>query len=159
MSDQQISDHITYREATKSITAKRKGMDNTPGEEEIENMKFIARTIFEPIREDLGSKPLGIASFYRSPEVNVAVGGSNKSQHCDGESIDIDGDIVGLHTNKEIFDCIRLNYEFDQLIFEHGSEKEPDWVHVSKTSHGNREEVLRAFKDNAGQTSYKYYEP
>lgn len=155
---ERISEHISYREATKSITAKRKGLDNTPDDKSVENMGFVAKTIFEPVRADLGQKPIGIASFYRSPEVNVAVGGSNNSQHCSGEAMDLDGDIVGLHTNKEIFDCIRLNYNFDQLIWEFGNDEEPEWVHVSKTQHGNRGEMLVAFKDEADETSYRYYE-
>jgi hypothetical protein len=154
---EKISDHITYKEATKSITAKRKGIKNVPNKEQLENMQFIAKTVFEPLRTALGNKPIGIASFFRSLELNQAIGGSKISQHCKGQAIDIDADIYGYHTNKEIFDWIYKNTDFDQLIWEFGSKKEPEWVHVSKTLYDNREETLVAFKDTSGKTKYKYY--
>jgi len=120
------------------------------------NMQRIARDVFEPLREALGGRPIGIASFYRSVPLNKAIGGSANSQHCDGEAMDIDADIYDLHTNKEIFDWIKDNARFDQLIFEFGSPQEPEWVHVSQVKEGNRGEILVAFKKD-GRTHYKYY--
>ena len=119
-------------------------------------MQRIARDVFEPLREALGGRPIGIASFYRSVPLNKAIGGSANSQHCDGEAMDIDADIYDLHTNKEIFDWIKDNARFDQLIFEFGSPQEPEWVHVSQVKEGNRGEILVAFKKD-GRTHYKYY--
>ena len=80
-----ISDHITYKEATKSITAKRNGIENAPDPEQLLNMKFWAKEIFEPLRKYLGNKAIGIVSFFRSTILNVLIGGSKGSQHCKGE--------------------------------------------------------------------------
>ena len=120
-----ISDHVSYREATKSITAKRKGLDNTPNEEQTENMQFIAKTIFEPLRDALGRKPIGISSFFRSAEVNVAVGGSNNSQHCFDEQTEILTD--NGWKNIDTFDIYRdkigsYNINNDKIEFLEGDE-------------------------------------
>jgi len=153
-----ISNHVSYKEAIKSITACRKGIDNTPGKEEKRNMVFIATAVFEPLRKALGNKPIAISSFYRSVELNEAIGGSPTSEHCLGSAMDIDADIVGLHSNKEIFKWIYKNSEFNQLILEFPDKKgEPQWVHVSKTMSENRKETLVSFKDDGGNTRYKYY--
>ena len=84
-----ISDHITYKEATQSNTAIRKGIDNTPNDEQLLNIIEIAKKVFEPLRNGLGDKPIRINSFFRSLELNKAIGGSTKSQHCKGEAMDI----------------------------------------------------------------------
>ena len=84
-----ISKHISYREGTFSVTAKRLGLENEPNEKQLENMKLLAEKIFEPLRQYVG-KPIKINSFFRSPELNRAIGGSSKSQHCKGQAIDID---------------------------------------------------------------------
>ena len=94
-----ISDHITYAEAIHSNTAKRKGIDNTPNPNQIEAMKLIAEKVFEPLREWAGG-PIKVNSFFRSPELNTAIGGSKTSQHCKGQAIDID-DVYGCKTNAE----------------------------------------------------------
>ena len=153
-----ISDHISYREAVKSVTAIRRDISNKPNQRQLENMRFVADTVFEPLRKALGNKPIGIASFYRSPLLNRIIGGSPDSQHTKGEAMDIDADILenGV-TNREIFEWIYNNANFDQLIWEFGNEHEPDWVHVSKTKHGNRGEALVAYRDK--QVKYRYYEP
>ena len=138
-----ISKHITLAEATKSNTAIKLGISNLPTEEHLANMKHIAETIFEPLREHFG-KPIAVSSFYRSAALNKAVGGSMTSQHLTGEAMDIDAQIFGGLTNKEVFDWIRANCKVDQLIFEGGTVDEPDWVHVSLTRHrANRGQVLR----------------
>ena len=138
-----ISKHITLAEATKSNTAIKLGISNLPTEEHLANMKHIAESIFEPLREHF-SKPIAVSSFYRSEALNKAVKGSMTSQHLTGEAMDIDAQIFGSLTNKEVFDWIRANCTFDQLIAEAGTVDEPDWVHVSLTKHrANRGQVLR----------------
>lgn len=155
-----ISKHITYAEAIKSQTAVRKGIKNAPNIEELENMKYVANEIFEPLRLAMGGKPLTISSFFRSVALNKAIGGSSSSQHCRGEAMDIDAD--GAHvTNREVFEWIKENCAFDQLIFEFRKKDFPDdceWVHVSLKRHGsNRFEILEAYKDMWGKTKYKKY--
>jgi hypothetical protein len=144
----EISKHISYTEATKSATAQRKGIYNTPNGTELENMQTLASEIFEPIREALGNKPLRITSFFRSRALNEAIGGSSTSQHCKGQAMDIDADYS--HTsNKAIF---------DQLIWEFGDNLNPDWIHVSyKNEVDNRNQILKAVRVN-GKTKYINYE-
>ena len=150
-----ISKHISYKEAVHSNTAKRRGIDNTPNEDQLYKMTKIAHNIFEPLRLYVGGA-IKINSFFRSEELNKAIGGSSKSQHCQGCAIDID-DIYGHKTNYEMFEYIRENLDFDQLIYEFGDATNPDWVHVSYVSKGdNRNRVLRAVKNN-GKTSYQIF--
>jgi zinc D-Ala-D-Ala carboxypeptidase len=152
-----ISKHITLAEAIKSQSATRLGIDNTPTTEHLEAMKILAEKIFEPIMEMHG-KPIAITSFYRSPKVNKKIGGSATSQHCLGEAMDIDADVFdnGI-TNKQIFDYIKDNLDFDQLISEFGTKEKPDWIHVSYTTkRKNRKQILRAERVN-GKTVYKPY--
>lgn len=144
-----ISKHITYKEATHSDTATKKGIDNTPGQGEIIAMKRLAENLFEPLREHFG-KPIRVNSFFRSKELNKAVGGSATSQHVRGEAIDISG--IGV-SNKELFNYIKDNLDFDQLIWEFGNDSEPQWVHVSYKIGNNRRSVLKATKVN-GKTKY-----
>ena len=129
-----ISNHITLAEATKSQTAIRKGIDNTPPKEVIPNMIAVAEKCFEPLREWHG-KPIGISSFYRSPALNRAVKGSPRSQHCKGQAIDIDADIFdnGL-TNRQIYNWLVNNVDYDQIIWEYGTDDNPAWVHISYVS-------------------------
>jgi len=152
-----ISKHINYKEATKSITAKRNGIDNTPGKTQVSNMRRIAGKVFEPLREAMGSIPIGVSSFFRSIELNRKIGGSANSQHCKGEAMDIDADIYGGVTNAEIFHWLRKNAIFDQLIWEFGTDQEPDWVHVSRVEKSNRGEVLVSYRGADNKAHYKYY--
>jgi len=148
-----ISKHISYKEATHSNTALRRGIENIPDVEELENMKLIAEEVFEPLRKWVGG-PIKINSFYRSPELNVAIGGSKKSQHCHGQAIDID-DTYGHRSNASMFKHIRYNMDYDQIIWEFGDDKNPAWVHVSYVSEEkNRHRCLQAYKEN-GKTKYK----
>ena len=147
-----ISKHISYKEATRSNTAIRRGIDNIPDVEELENMKLIAEKVFEPLRKWVGG-PIKINSFYRSPELNVAIGGSKKSQHCHGQSIDLDA-TYGQRSNASMFHHIRYSLDFDQMIWEFGDDKNPAWVHVSYVSEEkNRHRCLRAVKKD-GKTHY-----
>lgn len=139
-----ISKNITYAEAFKSQTAVRHKIKNTTDDSEIlKNMKHVAENVFEKIRAHFGV-PIGISSFYRSPELNKAVKGSKTSQHMTGEAIDIDADIFGKINNKQIYDYVKDNLEYDELIWEYGNDKNPAWVHVSLKRVGkNRKQILR----------------
>lgn len=156
-----ICQYISLAEATKSQTATRLGIDNTPTDEHLKNMQYIGTQIFDKLRKamhDKYGKPLAVTSFYRSAELNKAIAGSSTtSQHLTGEAMDIDADIFGGCTNKEVFDWIRANCTYDQLIAEFGTPENPDWVHVSlKRTGKNRGQVLRAIKEN-GKTRYIPY--
>lgn len=153
----QLSEHLSLSEVTRSETAKRKGVSNQPTEAHIANFKLLAENVFEPIRKHF-AKPIFISSGYRSAALNKAVGGSASSQHCQGEAIDIDMDGRGNGvTNKMVFDYIRENLEFDQLIWEFGTDANPDWVHVSYESTGKqRKQILKAVR-KGGATSYVPY--
>lgn len=149
-----ISDHVSFKEGVKSNTALRRGIDNTPNRYEQTNMEVTAEKIFEPLREWVGG-PIKINSFYRCEELNRAIGGSSRSQHCEGRAIDLD-DTFGYKTNAEMFEYIRNNLSFDQLIWEFGDDNNPAWVHVSYVSEDqNRLRVMKAEKVN-GKTQYKY---
>ena len=148
-----ISKHISEHEGIYSRTALRLNMDNTPEPYHLVNMQVIAENIFEPLREWVGG-PIKINSFYRCSELNSAIGGSTRSQHCEGRAIDID-DTFGYKTNAQMFEYIKDNLDFDQLIWEFGDDNNPNWVHVSYVSvDENRRRCLKAYKTN-GKTAYK----
>jgi len=152
MSDR-ISEHISLKEGIKSHTATRLNIDNTPSNLDLINMKTIAKKVFEPLRKWV-SGPISINSFYRSPKLNSAIGGSTTSQHCTGCAIDID-DNYGYKTNAEMFKYIKNNLDYDQLIWEFGDINNPDWLHVSYVSEDkNRRRCLLAYKKN-GRTRYE----
>ena len=147
-----ISKHISYKEGVYSITATRRGIDNTPNNDQLLKMVSVAEEVFEPLRNYVGG-PIKINSFFRCPELNTAIGGSSKSQHCKGQAIDID-DTFGRMTNAEMYNFIKDNLEFDQIIWEFGDDNNPDWVHVSYVSPiDNRNRCLKAYREN-GKTKY-----
>ena len=149
-----ISEHISKKEATFSATATRKGIDNTPGEYELQNMELIAEKVFEPLRKAVNG-PIKINSFFRSEELNKAIGGSSKSQHCQGRAIDLD-DVYGYMSNANMYNYIKNNLDFDQMIWEFGTDSNPDWVHVSYVdADSNRKRCLKAYKDENNKTKYK----
>lgn len=153
-----LSEHLDLSEVTRSESAKRKGISNMPTEAHIANFKLLAEKIFEPIRTHFRC-PIIISSGYRSKELNAAIGGSLTSQHCQGEAIDIDMDGTpnGV-TNRMVFDYIKDNLNFDQLIYEFGDANNPDWVHVSYESTGKqRKQILRATR-SGGKTVYSNYQ-
>jgi hypothetical protein len=160
---EKISKHISYREATKSSTASRKGIENKPTDFQLQNMKMVADKLFEPVRKYHG-KPIAVTSFLRSVELNKAIGGSKRSQHLQGGeskkeegAIDMDADVYnnGI-TNGEIFHYIRINLEFDQLIAEYEDDGEPCWVHASYRKGANRKQTLIATRIG-GKTRYIPY--
>ena len=143
-----ISKYLNYEEATKSQTATRLGIKNEPNPQQLEAMKYVAVNVFDKVREFVGG-PLHASSFFRSEKLNAAIGGSSKtSQHMKGEAIDIDCDTFGHGTNQGIFDYIRVNLEYDQVIGEYPDAKGKwSWVHVSLKKSGNRKQVLVKLKD------------
>jgi len=149
-----LSRNLTLKEVIKSNTATRRGIDNTPTNEHLSNLKDIAINVFQPLREHFNT-PIGISSGYRSEKLNKAIGGSKTSQHSKGQALDLDADIYGGLTNKQIFDFILWELTFDQLIWEFGTDEEPNWVHVSYNRNGNRGQVLEAYKNKYGKTKYK----
>ena len=117
-------------------------------------MQIVAENIFEPLRKWVGG-PIKINSFFRSVELNKAIGGSSKSQHCEGRAIDID-DTYGHKTNAEMYNYIKDNLDFDQLIWEFGTDNNPDWVHVSYACpDSNRNRCLKAYRDSNNKTKYE----
>jgi hypothetical protein len=157
-----LSNHLSLAEVTRSETAKRKGISNMPTAEHLENFKLLAEKVFESVREHF-KVPIHISSGYRSADLNKAIGGAGKtvngvyvpsSQHCHGQAIDIDMDGSGSEvTNADVFNYIKDNLDYDQLIWEFGTDKNPDWVHVSYSKTKNRKQRLKAVKTN-GKTSY-----
>ena len=150
---EKISKHVSYKEGVKSNTATRLGIDNTPTAYQLSNMGILCDYIFEPLRKWVGG-PIKINSFFRCEDLNRAIGGSSRSQHCEGRAIDLD-DTFGHKTNAEMFQYIKDNLSFDQIIWEFGDDTNPDWVHVSFISESdNRGRVMKAVKEN-GKTSYQ----
>ena len=150
-----LSKNLSLKEATKSNTATRLGIKNEPEQWEINNLRAIAENIFQPVRDHFGV-PIGVSSGYRSKTLNKAIGGSKYSQHMIGEALDIDADIYGKVTNAEIFNYIKNNLEWDQMIWEFGDDEEPNWVHVSYKEAGtNRKQLRRAYRDEKGRVYYK----
>jgi zinc D-Ala-D-Ala carboxypeptidase len=150
-----ISKNISYKEATHSTTAKRLGIDNTPNAEQMSNMKYVAESVFQPVREHFGV-PIYISSFYRSEALNKVIRGSISSTHIKGEAMDLDADVFGKVTNAQIFHYIKDNLEFDQLIWEFGTDDNPAWVHVSLSKTNNRNRILKAVKVG-GKTQHQIY--
>ena len=146
-----LSKNFTLTEFTKSQTALRQGIDNTPGEEHLASAKSLFGNVVQPVRDHFG--PTVINSGYRGPALNEAVGGQSKSQHCKGEAADIE--CPGT-PNYDVAKWIEENLDFDQLILEFYTPGIPDsgWVHVSYKAEGNRKSVLTAMKEN-GKTVYK----
>ena len=147
-----ISKHISYKEATHSATALRRGLDNTPNDEQLKCMEEVAENLFEPLREWVGG-PIKVNSFFRGKPVNTAIGGSRTSQHMKGQAIDID-DTFGHKTNAEMYHYIKDNLDFDQLIWEFGDDKNPNWVHISWVSHRPNRKKLTIAKKVNGRTKY-----
>jgi len=146
-----LSANFSMAEFTKSQTAERKGIDNTPEGEHLDAAIALFENVVQKVRDHFG--PTVLNSGYRSPELNEAVGGSSRSQHCKGEAADIE--VPGV-PNAEVAEWIRDNLEFDQLILEFYTPGIPDsgWVHVSYKADGdNRKECLTAARVD-GKTQY-----
>lgn len=146
-----ISKNFTLAELCNSAAAKRFGISNNPDDKVIKNLELLAKNILQPIRDHF-EKPIHVVSGYRSPGLNKKVGGAANSQHLTGQAVDIDNDNTSI-SNAEIFNYIKENLKFDQLIWEFGNDESPDWVHVSYSTKP-RKQILRAYKDGS-RTFYK----
>ena len=147
-----LSENFNLIELTKSQTAKRKGIDNTPSPTHRDNLKSLCRHVLQPVRDHF-SRVVSVSSGYRSPELCTAIGSKITSQHAKGEAADFE--IYGL-SNKELADWINENLYYDQLILEYWKESDPNsgWVHCSFSLNGNRKQYLRAYKED-GRTKYE----
>jgi hypothetical protein len=146
-----LSKNFVLSEITRSGTAKRKGISNEPNKEHLENLQRLIFNLVQPMRDELG--PIRVTSGYRSPKLNRSIGGSKKSQHCKGEALDLQFWKEGQLCNKEVYDWVlNSNLEFDQMI----NEFDFSWIHISLRKEGNRKQVLEAYKDDDGDTAYKF---
>ena len=146
-----LSKNFVLSEITRSNTATRLGISNEPTKEHLENMQRLISNLVQPMRDELG--PIRITSGYRSKELNRAIGGSTRSQHCKAQALDLQFWENGQMNNKKIYDwIINSHLEFDQMI----NEFDFAWIHLSLKKKGNRKEVLEAYKNKDGDTAYKY---
>ena len=154
-----LSKNLSLAEVVRSDTAKRLDIDNTPPKEHIDNLKIIAEKVFQPIRDHFNC-PIHVSSGYRGEALNRVIKGSTTSLHMQGCALDIDMDFTDV-SNKDIFNYIKDNLEYDTLIWEFmNNDNSPKWVHVSYREGKNRKQVLEAYKDEiSGLTKYKIYEP
>ena len=150
-----LSNSFTLNELTKSQEATRLGIDNTPNEEHILNLKLLCENILQPIRDFYGM-PVSVSSGYRSAALCEAIGSSSKSQHTKGQAADFE--IFGI-ANSVLADFIVKNLDYDQCILEFWNENEPNsgWVHCSFNASGNRKQFLKAEKLN-GRVVYTVLE-
>ena len=145
-----LSANFTLKELTKSDTATRLGLDNTPDEEALENLKTLCKMVLQPVRDNFGR--VTVNSGYRSPESNAAVGGSKTSDHCKGMAADIEVDGIA---NPDLAQWIMDNLDYTQLILEFYTQGQPNsgWVHVSYDQNNLKKQELTAVKV-AGKTQY-----
>ena len=146
-----LSKNFVLSEIIRSSTAKRLNINNEPSKKHLQNLSLLITNLIQPMRDAIG--PIRISSGYRNPALNRAIGGSHKSQHCKGEALDIQFWKEGKMCNREIYDYILdSNMEIDQMI----NEFDFSWIHISLKKKGNRKQVLEAYKDEDGDTEYKY---
>ena len=153
-----LSTHVTYEEATSSPNADKLGIDNTPNEAQLKRMKALALNVFEKVREHF-KVPIHISSMFRSKELNKELKGAEDSQHManNGAAMDIDADYYGSITNLSVFNYIKDNLEYDQLIAESVHKGSIQWVHVSYKEGANRKQALIMYKTPEGKTVYSPY--
>ena len=146
-----LSKNFVLSEITRSNTAKRKGISNEPKKEHLENLQRIVTKLVQPMRDSLG--PIRVTSGYRSPKLTRSIGGSTKSQHCKGEALDLQFWRDGQMINKEIYSWVlQEGIEFDQMI----NEFDFAWIHISLKKDKNRKDILEAYKDDDGDTKYRF---
>ena len=147
-----LSKNFTLQEFTKSVSAIRNNIDNSPNAEHIRNIQLLVKYVLQPLREGL-NKPIRITSGYRSEALNKAIKGSKKSQHCKGQAADLQFKVDGVMNNKMVWDkVIELGLPFDQMI----NEFNYSWIHISYNHEYNRKSLLEAYKES-GKTKYKYH--
>jgi len=146
-----LSKNFVLSEIIRSNTAKRLGIKNEPTKKHMEGIQRIITNLVQPMRDSLG--PIRISSGYRNPELNRAIGGSSSSQHCKGEALDLQFWQNGKMMNELIYEWVLdSGLEFDQMI----NEFDFAWIHISLKKNKNRKDVLEAYKDEDGDTKYKY---
>ena len=147
-----LSKNFQLNEFTKSVSAIRNDIDNSPSAEHIRNIQLLVKYVLQPLREGL-NKPIRITSGYRSEALNKAIKGSKRSQHCKGQAADLQFKVDGVMNNKAIWDkVIELGLPFDQMI----NEFNYSWIHISYNHEYNRKSLLEAYKES-GKTKYKYH--
>jgi len=148
-----LTANFSLNELTKSQTAERKGIDNTPSTEHQENLKKLCENVLQPVRDHF-EQVVSVSSGYRSPELCTAIGSKTTSQHAKGEAADFE--IFGV-SNKELADYIHEHIDYDQLILEYWNESDPNsgWVHCSYSEGKNRKQYLKAYKDENNKTCYQ----
>jgi len=145
-----LSKNFVLSEITRSNTATRLGINNEPSKKHLSNMQVLITELIQPMRDALG--PIRISSGYRSPQLNRAIGGSSKSQHCKGEALDLQFWKDGSMCNQEIYHWVlKSGLQFDQMI----NEFDFAWIHISFKEKNNRNQVLEAYKDKDGDTAYR----
>jgi hypothetical protein len=146
-----LSKNFTLSELTRSGTALRKGIENSPTDKHLVDIQLMITNLIQPIRDEIG--PIRVTSGYRSPRLNRSIGGSRKSQHCKGQALDLQFWQDGKMVNEKIYDfVINSELKFDQMI----NEFDFSWIHLSYNHKHNRGVILEAYKDNDGDTSYRY---
>lgn len=155
MDTTKLSNHLSLAEMINSGTAKRLGISNMPTPDHLENMKYLAEKVFEPIRAYFNMS-IHVSSGYRSKDLNKAIGGSQTSFHSIGCAMDIDMDNTSI-SNKEIFYFILNNLDFTELIWEFGTNDRPDWVHVAIVKNREKEKEVLTSKKVGSQTKYFDY--
>ena len=147
-----LTENFNLLELTKSQTAERKGIDNTPSPTHQDNLKLLCTSILQPVRDHF-NRVVSVSSGYRSPELCTAIGSKITSQHAKGQAADFE--IFGI-SNKELADYIHQNLDYDQLILEYWKKEDPNagWVHCSYNVNVNRKQYLKAYKEN-GKTKYE----
>jgi zinc D-Ala-D-Ala carboxypeptidase len=146
-----LSKNFALSEITHSNTAKRLGIDNEPTETHLQNMQHLVDNLIQPLRDSIG--PIRISSGYRNPSLNRAIGGSSSSQHCKGQALDIQFWQKGKMMNELIYEWVLdSGLEFDQMI----NEFDFAWIHISLKAKDNRKQVLEAYKNEDGDTKYRY---
>ena len=147
-----LTANFSLNELIKSQTAERKGIDNTPSGDHQENLKKLCENVLQPVRDHF-EQVVSVSSGYRSPELCTAIGSKSTSQHARGEAADFE--IFGV-SNKELADYIHEHLDYDQLILEYWKESDPNsgWVHCSYSEGNNRNQYLKAYKDENNKTCY-----
>jgi len=146
-----LSKNFTLSELTRSGTALRKGIENSPTDKHLIDIQLMITNLIQPIRDEIG--PIRVTSGYRSPRLNRSIGGSRKSQHCKGQALDLQFWQDGRMINEKIYDfVINSELKFDQMI----NEFDFSWIHLSYNHKHNRGVILEAYKDKDGDTAYRY---
>ena len=151
-----LSNNFSLKEMVKSQTAERKGINNNPSEDHMNNLKLLCENVLQPVRDHFG-KVVTVSSGYRSPELCEAIGSSKNSQHAKGQAADFE---IFDVSNQELVIWIDKNLDYDQLILEYWKPEEPNsgWIHCSyKNKDDNRKQFLRAYRNESGKTCYEEY--